>query len=123
VNGASYKRQVTYGFQVQASYSWGHALDDVSNGGFAVYNTISSQNFQVNPFCLVRNNYGNSDYDIRNAFNAAYVWTMPFNFRNHVMNQVLGSWTFSQNFFARLRTRLIQDHVQFRNHERLVQFD
>ena len=30
---ASYQRRMTYGFTVQASYTWSHAMDEVSNGG------------------------------------------------------------------------------------------
>jgi hypothetical protein len=97
----SYDRHMTHGFTLQANYSWGHALDDVSNGALPYYNLTSSQNFQLNPFCLACNNYGNADYDIRNSFNAAYVWTTPFSFHSHVLNQVLGGWTMSQNFFVR----------------------
>ena len=98
---ASYTRRLIDGFQIQASYSWGHAIDDVSNGGVLDYNSISSLTFQVNPSCLACNNYGNADYDIRNSFNAAYVWALPFTFRTGITRQLLGGWAVSQNFFAR----------------------
>lgn len=98
---AAFNHRVSSGFQVQASYTWSHALDDVSNGGVLVYNASSSLDFQVNPFCLACNNYGNADYDIRQSFNAAYVWTMPLRLPAHALNRLLAEWTISQNLFAR----------------------
>jgi hypothetical protein len=98
---ASYKRQLAYGFQMLASFTWGHALDEVSNGGVAAYNPNSSIDAQVNPLCLACNNYGDADYDIRRSFNAAYVWTIPFDFHRRPLNRILGGWTVSQNFFGR----------------------
>lgn len=94
----TYNRQPTYGFQLRASYTWGHALDEVSNGGVFAYST-SSAPYQINPVCL-HCNYGNADYDIRNSFNAAYVWTVPFQSHNRFADRALGGWTFSQNFFV-----------------------
>jgi len=95
-----------YGFTVQASYTWSHANDDVSNGGIGSTPYNNSQSFgsltyQINPNCLKCNNYGNADYDIPNSFSASYVWQMPYKFNNAFANAVLGNWILSQNFFAR----------------------
>jgi hypothetical protein len=100
---ASYNRRLTYGFTVQASYTWSHSLDEVSNNGVQAtpYNSLTSLQYQINPNCLKCSNYGNSDYDIRNSFNASYVWNTPFKFGNKFANGALGGWTLSQNFFAR----------------------
>jgi hypothetical protein len=97
---ASYNRRLTYGFTVQASYTWSHALDELSNGGALPYSTTSLI-YQINPYCLACSNYGNADYDIRNSFNASYVWNTPFKFGNKFVNGAFGGWTLSQNFFAR----------------------
>jgi len=97
---ASFNQRLTYGFTVQASYTWSHSMDENSNGGVLAYSTTSI-NYQINPFCLRCGNYGNADYDIRNSFNAAYVWQMPYKFSNKFVNGALGSWTMSQNFFVR----------------------
>ncbi|MFZ0311569.1 MAG: hypothetical protein WAL85_02570, partial [Candidatus Korobacteraceae bacterium] len=89
----------TYGFTVMASYSWAHAMDEISNGGFLGYSATSTE-YQYNLNNL-RSNYGNSDYDIRSSFNAQYVWNTPFKFSNKFVQGAFGGWTLSQNFFAR----------------------
>ena len=77
-------------------------MDEVSNGGTTlVYNGNTSIQYQINPNCLRCQNYGNSDYDIRNYFSASYVWQTPFKFSNKFVNGAFGGWTLSQNFFAR----------------------
>jgi hypothetical protein len=35
---ASFARQVNTAFQVRASFTWSHAMDDISNGGFLAFN-------------------------------------------------------------------------------------
>jgi outer membrane receptor protein involved in Fe transport len=95
----SFKRRLTYGFDVQASYTYSHAFDEVSNGGLLASNAISSLVFQMNPFNL-RQNYGPADYDIRHNFSATYVWTTPWKFGNSIVNGAIGGWTLSENFFV-----------------------
>ena len=100
---ASYQRRMTYGFTLSASYTWSHSMDDVSNNGVigTPYNGLTSIQYQINPLCLACSNYGNADYDIRNSFNASYVWNTPWKFGNKWANGAFGGWTLSQNFFAR----------------------
>ncbi len=98
---ANFSQRMTYGFTVQASYTWSHTMDEISNGGTTlVYNGVTSLQYQFNPYCL-RCQYGNSDYDIRNSFNASFVWQTPFKFSEKFVNGALGGWTLSMNFFAR----------------------
>ena len=61
---------------VQANYTYGHALDEVSNGGVGQFNFGSSLYLQDpnNP----RDSYGPAAYDVRHSFNANYVWELPF---------------------------------------------
>jgi hypothetical protein len=63
--------------------------------------TAPSLVYQLNPACLRCNNYGNADYDVRNSFNANYVWQIPWKFGNKFVNGAFGGWVFSQNFFVR----------------------
>ena len=37
--------------------------------------------------------YGNADYDIRNSFNADFVWQTPWKFGNKYANGAFGGWT------------------------------
>ena len=95
---ASYQRRLTYGFTIQASYTWAHALDEISNGGINPYSNRSVLS-QFDPTNL-RHNYGNADYDLRNSFNAQYVWNTPWKFSNKFANGAFGGWTLSQDFFV-----------------------
>jgi hypothetical protein len=85
--------------QVQANYTWSHALDEVSNAGFLPYtfNTNTSVLSPQDPFNL-RGNYGNADYDVRHYFSLNYVWDVP---RFWGPRAVFGDWTVSGTIFAR----------------------
>ncbi len=98
---ASYQRRMTYGFTISASYTWAHAMDEISNTGLGAepYASLSAP-YQFNPTNL-RDNYGNADYDIGSYFNAQYVWQTPWKFSNKFVDGAFGGWTISQNFFAR----------------------
>ena len=97
---ATYTRRMSAGFVINANYTWAHALDEISNGGLlgvGVHNILG----QINPLSLRANNYGNADYDIRNQFNANWVWTEPYHFNNRAASSILGGWIFSENFITR----------------------
>lgn len=59
----------------QLNYSYSHAFDEISNGGFAGFSARSLINPQ-DPFDI-RNMYGPADYDIRHQVNGNYVWELP----------------------------------------------
>ncbi len=47
---AGFNQRVSYGFTVQASYTWSHTMDEISNGGSTLpYNGITSLQYQFNP--------------------------------------------------------------------------
>jgi hypothetical protein len=95
------KEQVTHGFSGQFSYTYSHALDNISNGGILPYSVNDSVLFQISPFSPTALNYSNSDYDVRHSLNASYVWDLPIRFQNHALNAVAGGWTVSGTFFHR----------------------
>jgi len=80
-NGLTFGAQhrFSHGLQLQAHYTWSHALDEISNGGFLQFNfgTNASLLNPVNNFDLRQYNYGNADYDTRHAFSANYIWQVP----------------------------------------------
>ncbi len=72
VSSVKYQSPIITG---QINYTWSHALDEISNGGFLPFggNTTSP----IDPFNLRLQNYGNADYDLRNNMNAFYVIHVP----------------------------------------------
>ncbi|HTZ90126.1 MAG TPA: carboxypeptidase regulatory-like domain-containing protein [Alloacidobacterium sp.] len=57
------------------NYSWSHALDMISNGGFLPFG--GNGYYPIDPFNLALQNYGNADYDVRNNFNGNYLIHIP----------------------------------------------
>ncbi|HUA16023.1 MAG TPA: carboxypeptidase regulatory-like domain-containing protein [Verrucomicrobiae bacterium] len=96
---ASVTRSMTSDFQVQASFTWSHALDDISNGGFLPFNfdTNTSILSPQDPYNLKAYNYGNADYDERKQFNLSYVYNTP---KFHGVWDALFNWTVAGTLFA-----------------------
>jgi hypothetical protein len=89
----------------QANYTYGHALDEVSNGGTAPFSNWARQPFTVNsqdPNNL-RGAYGPADYDVRHSFNGSYVWELPVRAatRGHGPNFLVDGWQISGAILAR----------------------
>ncbi len=100
----SLKRKFSQGFQLQANYTYSHALDDVSNGGILPFNfgTNLSVLSPQDPHNLRRYNYGNADYDVRHSLNLNYVWEVPF--RSVVQfgpDQLWRGWVVAGTLFSR----------------------
>jgi Carboxypeptidase regulatory-like domain len=92
------------GFSFNASYTWSHATDDISNSSFNPFGVNTSTNVDVvtplNPFNLRSLNYSNSDYDVRHSFNMNYVWSDAFrHLTSRGPNALLKGWTFSGTIF------------------------
>jgi hypothetical protein len=62
---------------ISFNYTYSHALDEISNGGILPFSNTNSILSPENPYNL-RQNYGNSDYDVRQNITASYVYTMPY---------------------------------------------
>lgn len=100
----SFNRKFSQSLQIQANYTWSHALDEVSNGGFLPFNfntNLSILGIQ-DPNNIRRFNYGNADYDIRHYFSMNYVWQVPFRDVLHWgPDQLWRGWTVSGTIFSR----------------------
>lgn len=99
----SLRRRFSHGFLFNFNYSYGHALDEISNGGRLPFiaNTNASETAVTNPYNL-RAMYGNADYDVRHNFTANYVWDDAVRHMFHRgPNMLFGGWTISGDIFHR----------------------
>ncbi len=78
----------------QFNYAHGHALDEVSNGGFDAFGVNPSG--QINPYDL-HQNYGNADYDTHHYFSANYSIHPPT--YHHGPKTLFADWELSGTVF------------------------
>lgn len=103
-NGVSitYKHIDRRGITADMSYTWSHALDDVSNGGDGKqpFNSgaVISQITPASPSALM---YSNSDYDIRNNFVMDFTYVEPNHFANKLVQLAAGGWTMAGKAYWR----------------------
>lgn len=85
----------------QANYTYGHALDEVSNGGQITFTTAGMLSPQ-DPHNL-RGAYGSAEYDVRHSFNASYLWELPVKaiLRGHGSDSWVKGWQVAGTIFAR----------------------
>jgi Carboxypeptidase regulatory-like domain len=86
---------------LQFNYTYGHALDEVSNGGLFSF-TGGGSVYPQDPNNL-RGAYGPAEYDVRHSFNANYVWELPIKaaFRGHGPALLVNGWQISGTMFGR----------------------
>jgi hypothetical protein len=96
---ASFTRRVSNSFQLQGAFTWSHALDDISNGGFLPFSLDTNASILTpqDPYNFKRYNYGNADYDSRKQFNATYLWHTPK--LHNAFLDAIADWTISGTFF------------------------
>src|SRR5579884_1730430 len=98
------RKRFSHDFLFNVNYSYGHALDVISNGGRLpfVAGTNASETAVTNPY-NVRAMYGNADYDIRHNLTANFVWTdfMRAGGLHRGPRSVFGDWTIAGTFFHR----------------------
>ncbi|HEY3706835.1 MAG TPA: TonB-dependent receptor [Terracidiphilus sp.] len=92
---ASYQHRAKW-MSAQINWSWGHALDMISNGGFLGF-TGSSLTGQIDPR-NIRYNYGNADYDTRHNINGNYLINVP---NAHSIKLLTNDWTVAGTVFFR----------------------
>jgi len=73
------QHRFAHGLQMQANYLWGHALDEVSNGGLNPFIFNGFGNSILNPVNdnNLRQSSGNADYDVRHSITGNYVYEIP----------------------------------------------
>jgi hypothetical protein len=101
----SFKHQFTRLTQAvfQANYTYSHALDEVSNGGFFTFSGNGATSVIPQDPSNLRGSYGPAEYDVRHSFNANYVWEVPVKaaLRGHGFDSLAKGWQVSGTVFAR----------------------
>jgi hypothetical protein len=97
------QHRFSQGLQLQANYTWSHALDEISNGGFngfiANNGSIGRVGSLLNPINdndIRQYNYGSADYDTRHYLSMNYVYELPKG-----PTAALKGWQLSGTLFAR----------------------
>ena len=87
--------------QIQVNYTYGHAFDEVSNGGIFAFTSVGLTSPQ-DPQNL-RGAYGSAEYDVRHSVNASYVLEVPLKaaLRGHGSDYFVKGWQISGAIFAR----------------------
>ena len=86
---------------LQVNYTYGHALDEVSNGGLGSFTSVGLTLPQ--DANNLRGSYGPADYDVRHSVNANYVWEVPVQavLRGKGPDALVKGWQVSGTVFAR----------------------
>lgn len=95
---------VNGGFQFQASYTYSHALDEISNNSLDPFGVNSFANVDIvtplDPLRVRALNYSNADYDVRHSFVMNYVWSNAFrHLTSRGPDALMKGWTFSGTIF------------------------
>lgn len=99
-----YQRRLSRGLQVLASHSWTHAIDNNSDGSRELRPLTSLGAGQQ---VKIRQERGNSDFDVRHSFVTSLVYDIPALRAGKVLNAVLKDWSLAP--IIRLQTGLPLD--------------
>ena len=85
-----FRHRFTHGLQSLVSYTWAHAIDNVSSDG----------NFANTPPGTASSDRGSSDYDIRHTFAGAVSYDIPAP-GSRIWKWILGHWSTDSIIYAR----------------------
>jgi hypothetical protein len=98
----SFEQRLTQwgGGMFQVNYTYGHALDEVSNGGVAVFTTADS--LYPQDASNLRGSYGAAEYDTRHSITGNFVWAVPFKqaLRGHGPDPLVNGWQIAGTILA-----------------------
>ena len=96
------EKRYSHGLQFEAAYTFAHSLDNASSASLG---SVNNGDFLDQRY--PNQNYGNSDFDVRQRFVFSYVYDLPFGRgkmfakdASGVVNQILGNWQMSGVFSA-----------------------
>jgi hypothetical protein len=81
------------------NYTWAHNIDECSNG--CLFTDGNGTAGQINPLSLRANNYGNSDYDVRDNFTGDFLVNPTIKSGSRPLRAVVNGWQFSGKLFWR----------------------
>jgi hypothetical protein len=96
------EKRYSHGLQFEVAYTFAHSLDNASSASLG---SVNNGDFldQTHP----NQNYGNSDFDVRQRFVFSYVYDLPFGRgkmfakdASGLVNQIVGNWQMSGVFSA-----------------------
>jgi hypothetical protein len=88
------EQRTNHGLNFSFSYVWSHFLDDLDTSGWGSRSGSQAWQNAYNP----QANYGNSNFDVRNAFKGHAVYQLPFGRGKQFMNnnllldEIFGGW-------------------------------
>jgi Carboxypeptidase regulatory-like domain/TonB dependent receptor len=94
---ATIQERLSHGLSFNFSYVWSHFLDDLDSAGWGSHAGQTNYQIAANPAA----NYGNSNFDVRNAFKGDFLYQLPFGRgrqflnNNRVLDTVIGGWQLS----------------------------
>jgi hypothetical protein len=94
---AAISKRMSQGFNVNFSYVWSHFLSDNDSAGWGSHGGAQQIQNSFSPAA----NYGNSNFDIRNAFKGYAIYELPFGRNKQFLNNstlldaVVGGWQLS----------------------------
>jgi hypothetical protein len=94
---ATIQQRMSHGLNYSFSYVWSHFLDDIDSSGWGSRSGNQGWQNAYNPAA----NYGNSNFDVRNAFKGNALYQLPFGqgkqFLNNsrILDTVIGGWQVS----------------------------
>ena len=95
----SLTKRYSYGLSFNVNYAWSHMLDDQDSAGWG--STSGQQVWQIGNDPA--SNYGNSNFDIQQAFKGTAVYELPFGIgkrymHNAIADAVVGGWRVAGTF-------------------------
>lgn len=96
------EKRYAHGIQFEAAYTFSHSLDNASSASLG---SVNNGDFLDQRY--PNQNYGNSDFDVRQRFVFSYIYDLPFGRGgmigknvSGVVNQIIGNWQMSGVFSA-----------------------
>ena len=96
----TFKHIDRHGITAEVTYSYSHALDNITSNPFEPYNS-SSVTSSLLPNNVDTLNYSNGDNDVRNNLVFDGIWALPYKFNNAIVREIAGGWSVGAKSYYR----------------------